>query len=49
LDYFIEHLGVNAHYLAMSKGVIDTRDLLYFLSLIIIFLLLTKIVLTKRK
>lgn len=48
-DYFIEQLGINAHYLSMSKGVIDTRDLLYFITLIIIFLILTKMVLTKRK
>ena len=48
-DYFIEHLGINSHYLSMSKGVIDTRDLLYFITLIVVFLLLTKTVLTKRK
>ena len=28
----IENLGINAHYKSMSKGVIDTRDVLYFLS-----------------
>lgn len=48
-DYFVEHLGINAHYLSMSRGVIDTRDLLYFFSLIVLFLLFTKIVLTKKK
>lgn len=48
-DYFIEHIGINAHYLSMSRGVIDTRDLLYFFSLIIIFLLLTKTVLIRKK
>ena len=48
-DYFIKHIGINAHYLSMSRGVIDTRDLLYFFSLIIIFLLLTKTVLIRKK
>jgi ABC-2 type transport system permease protein len=48
-DLFIEQLGINAHYVSMSRGVIDTRDVLYFLSLIAIFLLLTKISLEKRK
>jgi ABC-2 type transport system permease protein len=48
-DYFIERLGINAHYQSMSRGVIDTRDLLYFISLISIFILLTKLVLSKRK
>lgn len=33
-----EYLGVNIHYENMLKGVIDTKDLIYFLSIIIIFL-----------
>jgi len=48
-DYFIERIGINSHYNSMSRGVIDTRDLLYFGSLISIFILLTKLVLSKRK
>ena len=47
-DYFVEHIGINAHYLSMSRGVIDTRDLLYFISLIILFLLFTKTILERR-
>ncbi len=49
LDYFIEHIGINAHYLSMSRGVIDTRDLLYFITLIVLFLLFTKTILGRRK
>lgn len=49
LDYFIEHLGMNAHYLSMSRGVIDTRDLIYFISLTLSFLLFTKIVLNQKQ
>lgn len=41
-DYYIEMAGINFHYQSISRGVIDTRDLVYFLSLIIFFLLLTK-------
>ncbi len=48
-DYFVEHIGINAHYLSMSRGVIDTRDLFYFLSLIVLFLLFTKTALERRK
>jgi len=48
-DLFIQELGINEHYISMSRGVIDTRDVLYFLSLITIFILLTKISLEKRK
>jgi len=47
-DYYIEMLGINFHYQSISRGVIDTRDLVYFLSLIIFFLLLTKQNLSRR-
>jgi len=49
IDLFIKSLGISAHYASMSRGVIDTRDILYFLSLISIFILLTKISLESRK
>ncbi len=48
-DLFIRNLGIYAHYNSMSRGVIDSRDLLYFLSLIVLFLLFTKITLESRK
>lgn len=48
-DLFIKSLGINEHYVSMSRGVIDTRDILYFISLITLFLLLTKISVEKRK
>ena len=49
IDLLIQSLGMNAHYTSMSRGVIDTRDVLYFSSLIALFLLLTKIKLESRK
>jgi ABC-2 type transport system permease protein len=45
----IESLGLNAHYSSMSRGVIDTRDVIYFISVIVLFLLLTKLSLESRK
>lgn len=45
----IEMLGINAHYLSMSRGVIDSRDAIYFLSLIAVFVTLTRTVLESRK
>lgn len=33
-DFIVEQLGIDAHYISMSKGVLDTRDLVYFFSLI---------------
>lgn len=41
-DYYIEMLGIDFHYQSISRGVIDTRDIIYFLSLITFFLLLTR-------
>ena len=43
LDNFIINLGINEHYISMSRGVIDTRDILYFLSLVGVFLYFTKL------
>ena len=37
-DYYIEMMGIKFHYQSISRGVIDTRDVVYFLSLIIFFL-----------
>ncbi len=38
-DYYIEMLGIDFHYRSISRGVIDTRDIIYFFSLIYFFLL----------
>jgi len=38
---FIDQLGMNAHYKSISRGVIDTRDLMYFISVILLFLVFT--------
>ena len=49
VDLFIQQLGMAAHYSSMSRGVIDTRDLIYFISVIALFLSLTKLSLSSRK
>jgi len=49
MDNFILQLGMNEHYRSMSRGVIDTRDVIYFLGLIGIFFLLTKASIESRK
>jgi ABC-2 type transport system permease protein len=48
-DYLILQLGINYHFLSLSRGVIDTRDLLYFIGLSALFMLATKTVLESRK
>lgn len=37
-DYIVQYLGMTFHYDSIKKGVIDTSDLIYFLSLIVLFL-----------
>lgn len=39
--YHISLLGIRSHYESISKGYVDTRDLIYFLSIISLFLFLT--------
>lgn len=45
----ISALGISNHYASMSRGVIDSRDVMYFLSLSLMFILLTRFNLEKRK
>lgn len=41
--------GISAHYNSLSRGVLDTRDLVYFISLSLMFLFLSTAMLEKRK
>ena len=47
LIYFLDQLSMDTHYLSLSKGVIDTRDVLYFLSLSILFLFSSQFVIRR--
>ncbi len=49
LDRFVQQLGISEHYDSLSRGVIDTRDVVYFVALSGIFIVLTKAVLQSRK
>jgi len=46
--YYISQLGIAAHYRDLSKGLIDSRDLLYFLSMIVALLWATRLALRSR-
>ncbi len=48
LDSFIESLGIDYHYHSISRGVIDTRDLVYFIALIGICLTWSWALISKR-
>ena len=45
---FLSALSLSSHFESISRGVIDTRDLVYFLSIVFIGLLLSELSLTKR-
>jgi ABC-2 type transport system permease protein len=49
LSTLLFNAGINAHYLSLSRGVIDTRDLIYFISVIALFLVMTKTTMESRK
>lgn len=48
-DLLIIKLGINEHYVSMSRGVVDSRDVLYFISVIALFLGATRVVIQSRK
>lgn len=47
-DYYIEMLGIDFHYRSVSRGVIDSRDIIYFISVVGLFLAFTHRNLVKR-
>ena len=48
-DYLIQQLGMSNHYVSMSRGVIDSRDVLYFFSIMAAFAAGCVTVLQSRK
>lgn len=42
-------LSINVHFQSMSRGVLDTRDVVYFITFILVFLGITRIVIGGRK
>lgn len=49
LDEFVQMLGIDYHYTSISRGVIDTRDVIYFVSVIGVFVAMTVTSLERRK
>ncbi|MEN8856837.1 MAG: gliding motility-associated ABC transporter permease subunit GldF [Flavobacteriaceae bacterium] len=47
-SFTVKLFGMNEHFKSISRGVIDTRDILYFLSITIFFLFITKQKLTNE-
>ena len=49
LDDLIQHFGIEYHYRSISRGILDSRDILYFLTLIFGFLYLTFFVIQEKR
>ncbi len=45
----LEYIGIGKHYTSISRGVIDTRDLIYYASVIFLFIYLTARTVESRK
>ncbi|MCB0577260.1 MAG: gliding motility-associated ABC transporter permease subunit GldF, partial [Saprospiraceae bacterium] len=48
-DDIVQSIGIEYHYNSISRGVLDTRDLVYFLSVIAVFLAATVLSLGRRR
>jgi len=48
VDYYLSMVGMQFHYNSISRGIIDSRDVVYFLSVIILFISLTRFSLNSR-
>jgi ABC-2 type transport system permease protein len=48
IAYFFNYLSLSTHYESVSRGVLDSKDLIYFLSITVTGLLLADSVLSKR-
>ncbi|MEY3051729.1 MAG: hypothetical protein RLY31_1514 [Bacteroidota bacterium] len=49
VDDLVQMVGISYHYDSISRGVVDTRDLVYFLSVTGVFLAMTATSLERRK
>jgi ABC-2 type transport system permease protein len=48
-DDLVQQLGLEFHYNSISRGIVDSRDVIYFLSVIGLFIMLTLLNLERRK
>jgi ABC-2 type transport system permease protein len=48
IDYYLSMVGMEFHYNSISRGLIDSRDVIYFISVIAFFISLTRFSLTSR-
>ena len=49
LDEFVIRLGINEHYKSISRGVIDIKDVVYFIAVVLFLMKLQDFMLLSRK
>lgn len=49
IDEFVVRLGINEHYKSISRGVLDIRDVIYFVSVAVFFNEATRFYMASRK
>lgn len=49
IDEFVIRLGINEHYKSISRGVLDIKDIVYFVAVVAVFNEATRLVLLSRK
>ncbi|HKK78083.1 MAG TPA: gliding motility-associated ABC transporter permease subunit GldF [Phaeodactylibacter sp.] len=48
-DDVVQMFGIDYHYRSVSRGLLDSRDLVYFFSVVALFLMMTLVSLERRK
>lgn len=48
-EYVLSQIGISSHYVSISRGVVDSRDVIYFFSASMLFLALTRFKILSRK
>jgi len=48
-DLIIQQIGISFHYEMMSKGLVKLSDIIYFVSVTILFIKLTELIISQRK
>jgi ABC-2 type transport system permease protein len=49
IGYVVKQIGIQEHYYSISRGLIDTRDIVYFIVITVIFLGLSVLKISSRK
>lgn len=49
IDYYLSMIGMQFHYQSISRGVVDSRDVVYFVSVAVLFIALTRWSMARRR